>query len=114
MKTLNIDSEISLIAVRRVLEIICKDKGCKKRYLEAMLKEMVGKNILPETLDKCSFLIRKLGNSGAHGNEGIRLAKWDLERLLGFIETIIYYIYELPVEIEEMKSRYDIMLNNIS
>lgn len=108
LETLRIDLNISLIAIRRVLEMICKERGCKKKTLAAMLKDMVNKRILPETLDKCGFLIRKLGNNGAHGDEDVRLNRRDLEKLLDFIETIMYYIYELPVGIEDLKIRYDI------
>ena len=105
-KTVNVDLNVSLIAIRAVLEKICKERGSKKKNLEAMLKEMVSKNILPETLDKCSFLIRKLGNSGAHGDENEELSKADVYALPDFIETILYYIYELPVKITRLNKKY--------
>lgn len=111
VKTSKIDLNVSLIAIRLVLEKICKERGSKKNNLEAMLKEMVSKNILPETLDKCSFLIRKLGNSGAHGDD-IKLSQSDVLELLDFIETILYYIYELPAKIARMNKKYDLKLEN--
>lgn len=107
VKTVNVDLNVSLIAIRAVLEKVCKERGSKKKNLEAMLKEMASKNILPETLDKCSFLIRKLGNSGAHGDENEELSKSDVYALIDFIETILYYIYELPVKIARLNKKWD-------
>lgn len=103
---MRIDSNISLLAIRRVLEMICKERACKKKSLEAMLKDMVSKNILPDTLDQCGVLIRKLGNSGAHGDEGNYISRNDLEELINFTETIIYYIYELPTKVDKLNRRY--------
>ena len=76
-----------------------------------MLKEMVNKNILPETLDQCSFLIRKLGNSGAHGDD-IDMSQSDVLELIDFIETILYYIYELPVKIANVNDKYNLKLKS--
>ena len=84
------DLSVCLIAIRAVLEKICKERGSKKKNLEAMLKEMVNKNIFPETLDQCSFLIRKLGNSGAHGDD-IDMSQSDVLELIDFIEQFKHY-----------------------
>lgn len=108
VKTSKVDLNVSLIAIRMVLEKICKERGTKKKNLDAMLKEMVSKNILPDTLDKCSFLIRKLGNSGAHGDNTDDLNALDVMSLIDFIETIMYYIYELPVKIGRLNSKYNL------
>ena len=106
-KTMYIDNSISLIAARKVLELICKDKGSKKKNLESMLNEMVSKNVLPATMDKCGLLIRKLGNAGAHDDiDDFYVSTSDLEELMDFIETIIYYIYELPVKISKLNEKY--------
>lgn len=104
-------ASVCLIAIRAVLEKICKERGSRKKNLEAMLKEMVNKNIFPETLDQCSFLIRKLGNSGAHGDD-IDMSQNDVLELIDFIETILYYIYELPVKIANVNDKHNLKLEN--
>ena len=111
VKTSKVDLNVCLIAIRAVLEKICQDRGSKKKNLEAMLKEMVNKNVFPETLDQCSFLIRKLGNSGAHGDD-IDMSQSDVLELIDFIETILYYIYELPVKIANVNDKYNLKLEN--
>lgn len=111
VKTSKIDLSISLIAIRALLEKICKERGTTKKNLDAMLREMVSKKILPETLDQCSFLIRKLGNSGAHGDDDINLSQSDVLELIDFIETILYYIYELPIKIARINTKYNLKLD---
>lgn len=108
VNTVKVDLNVSLVAIRAVLEKICKERGSTRKSLESMLKQMVEKHILPETLDKCSFIIRKLGNAGAHGDDDSLLTKRDVEELIDFIETIMYYIYELPVKIEKLNRKYDL------
>ena len=75
-----------------------------------MLKQMVDKHILPETLDKCGFIIRKMGNNGAHGDDDSMLTSRDIAELIDFIETIMYYIYELPVKVEKLNRKYELKL----
>lgn len=106
-KTMNIDNSISIVAIRKALELVCKDRGSRGKNLEAMLKEMVETNVLPKSLDECVLLIRKLGNSGAHeGGNDFYVSNSDMEELIDFIETIIYYIYELPAKIIKLNERY--------
>lgn len=107
VKTSKVDLNVSLIAIRAVLEKICKERGTNRKNLASMLKQMVEKHILPETLDKCGFIIRKLGNSGAHGDDNSLLTRRDVSELIDFIETIMYYIYELPVKIESLNQKYE-------
>lgn len=110
VRTAKVDLSVSLIAIRAVLEKICKERGTSRKTLEAMLKQMVEKHILPETLDKCGFIIRKMGNNGAHGDDDSMLTSRDIAELIDFIETIMYYIYELPVKVEKLNRKYELKL----
>ncbi len=110
VKSSKVDYSISLIAIRAVLEKICKERGTNRKNLEAMLKQMVEKHILPETLDKCGFVIRKMGNSGAHVDDNLILTSRDIAELIDFIETIMYYIYELPVKVDALNQKYKLKL----
>lgn len=109
-QTVLIDSNIALIAIRSLLEKICKDKGSKKKKLVAMLNELSSKGVLPEHLKNCSYLIRKLGNTGAHGDDVV--LKNDVLKLIDFMETILYYLYDLPTEIEKFNTKYSELLKN--
>ena len=63
-----------------------------------------------ETLDQCGFIIRMMGNSGAHGDDDYMLTGRDIAALIDFIETIMYYIYELPVKIDNFNRKYELKL----
>ena len=110
VRTAKVDLSVSLIAIRAVLEKICKERGSNRKNLAAMLKQMVDRQILPETLDKCGFIIRKMGNNGAHGDDDSMLTSRDIAELIDFIETIMYYIYELPVKVEKLNQKYELKL----
>lgn len=111
INTINVDYSISLVAIRALLEKICKERGTSRKKLAAMLKQMVERNIFPETIDKCSFIIRKMGNAGAHG-EDVAVSKTDIMDLIDFIETIMYYIYELPYKIDKMNKKHKATIND--
>lgn len=110
VKTAKVDFSVSLIAIRAVLEKICKERGTKRKNLESMLKEMVTRHILPETLDECGFIIRRMGNNGAHGDDDSMLTSRDITELINFIEIIMYYIYELPIKIDKFNQKYELEL----
>lgn len=110
VRSSKVDLSISLIAIRAVLEKICKERGTNRKNLDKMLKQMVERHILPETLDKCGFIIRKMGNSGAHGDDDSMLRESEVSELIDFIETIMYYIYELPVKIDKLNQKYQLKL----
>ena len=71
---------------------------------------MVERHVLPETLDKCGYIIRKMGNNGAHGDDDSMLRESEVLELIDFIETIMYYIYELPVKIDSLNQKYQLKL----
>ena len=110
VRTAKVDLSVSMMAVRTVLEKICKERGTTQDKLELMLKEMVEKHVFPKTLDKCGFIIQKMGNSGAHGDDDSMLTGRDIAELIDFIETIMYYIYELPVKIDKLNKKYKLKL----
>lgn len=107
-KTANINSTIALVSIRSLLEKICKDKGATKKKLVSMLSELSNKGVLPDQLNRCSYLIRKLGNTGAHGDDFVW--KNDVLKLIEFIENIMYYLYDLPAEIRAFNERYEELL----
>lgn len=112
VKTAKVDLSVSMIAIRAVLEKICKERGTNRKNLESMLKQMVEKNILPDTLDKCGFIIRKMGNNGAHGDNVPMLTTRDVAELIDFLETIMYYIYELPIKVDKLNRKYELKLDD--
>lgn len=103
MKVKNIDAAVCSLALRRVLEAICKERGAEGKNLEAMIKNMIDRNILPKMLDDACWIVRQLGNSAAHGdNKCFSLRQVD--QTIVFMQNIINYLYALPEKMKEMRS----------
>lgn len=99
--TKSIDSSISLIAWRRVLELTCKDLGAEGRNLYEQITDLSNKSILPSALKDASNLIRNLGNEGAHSTD--LEGKWiSVSSIESLVRYIIEYVYILPEKIKEI------------
>lgn len=104
LKVKNIDKAVCLLALRRTLEAICKDKGAEGEDLYTMVQDMIKKNILPKTFDDACWIIRKLGNNAAHADKS-NFYDSQVERTIEFMQYIIEYLYTLPVKMNRMKNR---------
>lgn len=103
LKVKNIDHEICAISLRRVLEAICKDKGASGRDLNSMVQDMIARRFLPEMFNDACWIIRQLGNSAAHA-DNVHFSKHQVDDTIGFVQSIINYLYILPVNMKNMIS----------
>ena len=99
--TKSIDSAISLIAWRRVLELTCKDQGAKGKNLYEQITDLSDRNILPAALKDASNLIRMLGNEGAHSTD-LDKKLINVTSIESLVRYIIEYIYVLPEKIRDI------------
>ena len=104
LKTKGIDKNICLMALRRTLELILKDKGATKWGLKDKIEEIAEKGLLPETLKEASSLTKILGDSAAHDKE-LEIDQHDVESMAEFVEYIIEYLYIVPDKINTYKER---------
>lgn len=101
--TKSIDVAISLIAWRRVLELVCNDLNANGDDLYHKILDLSSKNILPQSLKDASDIIRKLGNYGAHSNDEDtqRISVANVESLVRYI---VEYVYVLPQKISDLSN----------
>ena len=69
LKAHYVDNIVCLMALRRTLEIICKDKGATGNTLEKKIIDLSQKNIFPQVINEASDVLRILGNEAAHGDD---------------------------------------------
>ena len=106
VKSLHIDKEICMIALRKVLEMICKDQGVTEGKLFDNINELATKGVFPSELKDCSHLIRRIGNDGAHHDvEAITI--WEIKDVISLVEFIIQYLYEIPNKINNLEKKYE-------
>ncbi|MHA7108304.1 hypothetical protein COC47_28095 [Bacillus cereus] len=104
IKVRQIDGAICAIAIRRTLEMMCKDKGEEGRNLYSMLKSLSDKGILPPILNDMASVLREIGNAAAHADE----AKFHhdlVPSMIEFTNIILDYVYNLPKRIEQIQDR---------
>lgn len=106
LKTKGIDKSICLIALRRTLELLLKDKGATKWGLKDKIEEIAAKGLLPDTLKEASSLTKLLGDTAAHDKE-LEIDENDVEAMAEFIGFIIEYLYIVPDKINTYKKRLD-------
>lgn len=106
LKTKGIDKYICLMALRRTLELLLKDKGATKWGLKDKIEEIAAKGLLPDTLKEASSLAKLLGDTAAHDKE-MEIDQHDVEAMATFIGFIIEYLYVVPDKINSYKKRLD-------
>ena len=111
LKTKGIDKYVCLLALRRTLELMLKDKGAVKWGLEKKIEEIAAKGLLPDVLQKASAGTKLLGDTAAHDKE-LQIDQYDVETMAEFIGFIIDYLYIIPDKISTYKKRIDKKINS--
>jgi hypothetical protein len=106
VQTKGIDGAICILSLRRVLEMICKDKGAAGNDLASQIKDLISRKMLPEMMSDVLYVIRKYGNEAAHG-DAVPFHLYDVEQLIDYMATTINYLYSLPARVKKQKERYD-------
>lgn len=110
VQTKGIDQAICVLSLRRVLEMICKDRNAKSGDLSFQIDDLISKKVLPEMLRDVLYVIRKYGNEAAHGDSA-SFSLYDVEQLIDYVATVINYLYSLPARVKQQKQRYENVSN---
>lgn len=105
LKIKNFTPDLSLIALRKTLELICKAQNAIGSNLENKINDLCKKEILSPRLKDISKITKKFGNIGVH--EVIDINKKELEYLFDFVMYILEYLYKIPDEINELEKKID-------
>ena len=107
VKTKGINYEVCLQSLRSVLERICKDKGESEGLLNVKIEKLIKNKILPAMFADACWIIRKLGNEAAHG-DNIEHYEYEVEQVITYISEIINYLYCLPAMTSNMRQRMEL------
>ncbi|MFP7331065.1 DUF4145 domain-containing protein [Bacillus subtilis] len=108
LKVRKIDAMVCLMALRRTLEMVCKNKGAIGRTLHAKLNDLEEKKILPPLMGGLSKMIKEAGNAAAHGDD-IEFNSTMVEPLFKFTNKILEYIYILPTEMARARRQMEML-----
>lgn len=113
LKTRQIDGTICAIAIRRTLEMMCKDRGGEGKTLYDKLKSLSEKGILPPILNEMASVLRIIGNSTAHADE-TNFSQDLVSSMIEFTQIILDYVYNLPKQIEQVQNSLSKLLTTSS
>ena len=94
-KVKTIDVNAYAILIRRLLEMVCLERGARQDTLAKMLKELADKNDIPDKLVNVAKGLRNFGNIGAHAGSG-ELSKNEMPILQALATAILEYLYSAP------------------
>lgn len=91
----SIDVNAYAILMRRLLELVCLDRGASSGMLASMLKELADKNEIPQKLVKVASGLKDFGNIGAHAGSG-ELTEEEIPIVNALCSAILEYVYSAP------------------
>ena len=106
VKTKGIDYAICLLSLRRVLEMICKEKGAKGNTLEKKIDDLIEKKVLPPMIGEACWIIRQMGNDAAHADK-VDVFGVEVDQVIGYVGSIIDYLYSMPYRVNKMKKKIE-------
>lgn len=95
----------SAVMARRTLEAIALEKGESSGELAKRLAALASKGTLHPTLAEWAREIRLLGNVGGHFDPMDTVSVDDARKLLDFERELLRYLYELPANLDRLRSR---------
>lgn len=104
LKVHRIDGTVCVMALRRTLEVMCKDKGELTGSLQKKLENLADKKIIPPVIDGIASLLRKVGNEAAHGDD-VEFPEYLVKEMSDYTQIILDYVYVLPAKLERSQER---------
>lgn len=106
LKVQRIDGTVCMMALRRTLEVMCKDKGELTGSLQKKLENLASRKIIPPVIDGIASLLRQIGNEAAHG-DSVEFPEYLVKEMSDYTQIILDYVYVLPAKLENSKERID-------
>jgi hypothetical protein len=91
----------AVLLARTTVEAIAKDKGISNGNLKTKIDAMAGQSIITNQLKDEANEIRFLGNDMAHVDLGTPVDESDASDILGFLDTLLDYVYQQPIAIQK-------------
>lgn len=106
LKVRNVEANAFGVLVRRVLELVCADRGAEGRTLHDQLNCLVERDEIPRQLADMAHSLRAFGNIGAHASAG-ELTSAEVPFLDKLCEAVLEYVYYAPRLLQEVGKHLD-------
>ncbi|MGG4549677.1 DUF4145 domain-containing protein [Rossellomorea marisflavi] len=103
LKVRNLDYALCVMALRRTLEGILKDKGAVSGPLHRKINQLVQQGVLSPVLKSLTSAVKDFGNMAAHADE-VKFEKYMVDKMFTLINTLLEYIYIVPSDIKSINT----------
>jgi hypothetical protein len=90
-----IEAHAFAVLVRRLLEMMCLDKGAQGKSLFEQLRYLAQRGVIPQQLIDIANGLRNFGNIGAHA-AGAQLSENEVPVIDALCRAILEYVYGAP------------------
>jgi hypothetical protein len=104
LKVKDIDGATCLIALRRTLEMLCKDQGAKRGNLFNKLKQLSDTGVMPPIIDAMAVVLKNMGNKAAHADDH-EFSPELVSSVIEFTQAILDYVYVLPAKLSAIQEQ---------
>jgi len=102
---INLAPNAFAVQIRRALEALCDDRSAKKGALQLRLQDLVSRGEVPPVLAEMTYVLRLLGNIGAHAADQ-SIKPGHVLAIDDFFRVIIEYVYVAPSKLKEFRDRH--------
>ena len=111
-KAKSLDVNAYAILTRKLLELVCLDRGAKSDWLAIMLKKLANAGEIPEKLVKVASGLKDFGNIGAHAGSG-KLTLEEIPIVNALSIAILEYVYSAPFLATEAENKLNAIKSNV-
>lgn len=94
----------AILMARTAIQTTAKQNEIHKDTLYDDIDEMANQNIITDQLKEEAHQIRLLGNDMAHGDLDEPVSREDATEILGFLDSVLNYVYQQPAAVERRKN----------
>lgn len=104
LRVRHIDSNAFAVLLRRLIDLVCLDRGANGKSLYERLAFLAEKGEIPGRLAEMTHQLRQLGNIGAHADLG-DLTPAEVPILDDICRAVLEYLYTAPRLIDQVEQR---------
>lgn len=93
----------AVLLARTAVQAIAKDKNIHTNNLYGDIEKMAETHVVTDQLKDEAHEIRFIGNDMAHGDLGTPVDADDAADILGFLDSLLDYVYQQPMAIQKRR-----------
>ena len=98
--------DAAAVMARSALQLALREKGASGRTLFGEIDDLASKGVLPPVMQEWAHGVRELGNDSAHPTVGqAPTSGRDAQDITRFLDFFLEYLYSLPKQINDYRSR---------